>query len=51
MVGTLLSNAAITMSTTGGSPPTAVVTTLEGRALALNAAVTMTNAVINVPAP
>jgi len=51
VVGTLLSNAAITMSTTGGSPPTAVITTLNGRAIALTAAVTMTNAVINVPAP
>ncbi|MBK7903394.1 MAG: DUF3494 domain-containing protein [Proteobacteria bacterium] len=50
VVGTLLSNAAITMSTTGGSTPTAVVTTLNGRAIALSAAVTMTNAVINVPA-
>lgn len=48
VAGTLLSNAAITMSTTGGSPP---ITTLNGRALALAAAVTMTNTVINVPAP
>ena len=51
MVGTLLSDASITLSTTGGSPPTAVLTTLNGRAIALTAGVTMTNTVINVPAP
>ncbi len=51
MVGTMLSDASITMSTTGGVPPTAVLTTLNGRAIALTAAVTMTNTVVNVPAP
>lgn len=52
MVGTLLSDASITMSTTGGGPPpNAVTTTLNGRAIALTAGVTMTNTVINVPAP
>lgn len=51
VVGTLLADASITMSTTGGSPPTAVTTTLNGRALSLTAAVTMTNTVINVPGP
>jgi hypothetical protein len=51
VVGTLLANASITMSTTGGIPPSAVTTTLNGRALALTAGVTMTNTVINVPAP
>jgi hypothetical protein len=51
MVGTMMSDASITFSTTGGSPPTAVTTTLNGRAIALTAAVTMTNTVINVPAP
>jgi hypothetical protein len=51
MVGTLLSDASITISTTGGSPPTAVLTRLNGRAIALTAGVTMTNAVITVPAP
>ncbi len=51
MVGTMLSDASITFSTTGGSPPTAVTTTLNGRAIALTAGVTMTNTVINVPAP
>jgi hypothetical protein len=50
MVGTLLADAAITLSTTGGSPPTAVLTRLNGRAIALTAAVTMTNTVITVPA-
>lgn len=51
MVGTMLSDASTTMSTTGGSPPTAVLTTLNGRAIALTAGVTMTNTVVNVPAP
>ena len=51
MVGTILADASVTLSTTGGSPPTAVLTTLDGRAIALTAAVTMTNTVINVPAP
>jgi hypothetical protein len=47
MVGTIIAQAAITFST-AGTPP---VTTLNGRALALVAAVTMVNTVINVPAP
>jgi hypothetical protein len=51
MEGTILSDASITFSTTGGSPPTAVLTTLNGRAIALTAAVTMTNTIVNVPAP
>ena len=51
MVGTILADASITLSTTGGTPPTAVVTTLNGRAICLTAGVTMTNTVINVPAP
>jgi hypothetical protein len=51
MVGTLLADASITISTTGGSPPTAVPTHLVGRAIALTAGVTMTNTVIDVPAP
>lgn len=51
MSGTMLADAAITMSTTGGSPPTAVITTVNGRAIALTAGVSMTNTVINVPAP
>jgi hypothetical protein len=51
MVGTLLADASITLSTTGGSPPTAVLTRLNGRAIALTAGVTMTNTIITVPAP
>jgi len=51
MVGTMLSDASITLSTTGGSPPTAVLTTLYGRAIALTSAVTMTNTIVYVPAP
>ncbi len=51
VAGTILADASITISTTGGSPPTAVLTTLNGRAIALTAAVTMTNTVVNVPAP
>jgi len=51
LVGTLLADATITFSTTGGSPPTAVLTRLNGRAIALTAAVTMTNTIITVPAP
>jgi hypothetical protein len=47
MVGTIISSAATTFSTAGN----ATITTLEGRALALNASVTMVNTHINVPAP
>jgi hypothetical protein len=47
MVGTIISSAATTFSTAGN----AAITTLNGRALALNASVTMVNTVINVPAP
>jgi hypothetical protein len=47
MVGTIISSAATTLST-AGQP---CCTTLNGRALALNASVTMVNTVINVPAP
>ena len=49
MVGTMLADASITISTTGGTPPTAVTTTLNGRAIALTAGVTMTNTVVNRP--
>jgi len=51
MVGTMLADASITLSTTGGTPPNAVLTTLAGRAIALTAGVTMTNTIVNVPAP
>jgi len=46
MVGTIISSAAIAFSTAGN----VTVVTLEGRALALNASVTMVNTHINVPA-
>jgi len=45
--GTLISQAGAAFSTAGN----ATVTTLNGRALSLNASVTLVNTVINVPAP
>jgi hypothetical protein len=47
MVGTIIANSGVTFSTSGVT----AITTLNGRALALNASVTMVNTVINVPAP
>jgi hypothetical protein len=47
MVGTIIASAGITFSTAGN----VAITTLNGRALGLNASVTMVNTVINVPAP
>jgi hypothetical protein len=47
MVGTIIAPAGVTFSTAAN----AVITTLNGRALGLNASVTMVNTVINVPAP
>lgn len=47
MVGTVLAFSAVSFSTAGN----ATLVTLNGRATALNASVTMTNTVINVPAP
>jgi hypothetical protein len=47
MVGTIIASAGVAFSTAGN----AAITTLNGRALALNASVTMVNTVINVPAP
>jgi len=47
MVGTVISQAGISVSTAG----VATVTTINGRVLALNASVTLVNTVINVPAP
>ena len=47
MVGTIISQAAITISTAGVT----AVTTINGRVLALAASVTMVNTVINVPVP
>jgi hypothetical protein len=47
MVGTIIACMGVAFST----PGIAAITTLNGRALALNASVTMVNTVINVPAP
>jgi len=47
MVGTIIAKAGVTFSTAGN----VAITTLNGRALGLNASVTMVNTVINVPAP
>jgi hypothetical protein len=46
MVGTIIAPAGVTFSTAGNS----TLTVLNGRALGLNASVTMVNTVINVPA-
>ncbi len=47
MVGTIIAAAGVTFSTPGN----AAITTLNGRALGLNASVTVVNTVVNVPAP
>jgi hypothetical protein len=47
MVGTIIAAAGVTFSTSGN----AAIATLNGRALGLNASVTVVNTVINVPAP
>ena len=47
MVGTIIASAGIAISTVGNVS----IVTLNGRAIGLNASVTMTNTVINVPAP
>jgi Ice-binding-like len=47
MVGMIIASQGVTFST----PGVAAFTTLNGRALSLNASVTMVNTVINVPAP
>jgi hypothetical protein len=47
MVGTIIASSAVSLSTVGN----VALVTLNGRAMGLNASVTMTNAVINVPAP
>ncbi len=49
MVGTIISSATTTISSPGQST-SSTVTTLNGRALALNASVTLVNTVVNVPA-
>ena len=47
MVGTILASAGVSLSTVGNAD----VVTLNGRAAGLNASVTMTNTIVNVPAP
>ena len=47
MVGTIIASAGVTFSTAGN----VAITTLDGRALGLNASVTLVNTVINVPGP
>jgi hypothetical protein len=47
MVGTIIASSAVSFST-AGTPP---ITTLNGRAVGLNALVSLVNTVINVPAP
>lgn len=47
MVGTILASSAVSFSTVGN----VALVTLNGRAVGLNASVTMTNTIINVPAP
>ncbi len=47
MVGNILASSAVSFSTAGN----AAITTLNGRAVGLNASVTMVNTHINVPAP
>jgi hypothetical protein len=47
MVGTIIGSSGVTFSTVGST----TITTLNGRAIGLNASVTMVDTVINVPAP
>jgi len=47
MVGTIIASSGVTFSTAGN----VTITTLNGRALGLNASVTVVNTVINVPLP
>jgi len=47
MVGTIIAKAGVVVSTAGNL----AITTINGRALGLNASVTLVNTVINVPAP
>ena len=47
MVGTILASSAVSFSTVGN----VAIVTLDGRAVGLNASVTLTNTVINVPGP
>ena len=45
MVGTIMASAGVTFSTAGN----VVLTFLEGRAIGLNASVTLVNTIINIP--
>ena len=47
MVGTIIASAGVTFSTAGN----VTLTTLNGRAIGLNASTTLVNTIINVPAP
>lgn len=47
MVGTIIAQSGVSIST----PGSAIITTLNGRAISLGASVTMVNTVVNVPAP
>lgn len=49
MVGTIISQAGITVSSPGQASSSTVVTTINGRVLALGASVTVVNTVINLP--
>jgi hypothetical protein len=49
MVGTIISTAATTLSSPAQNTTTSATTILDGRALALNASVTMVNTIINLP--
>ena len=49
MVGTILANSGVTLSSPGNSTNTTVQTVLNGRAISLVSSVTMVNTIINVP--
>ncbi|MCC5873948.1 MAG: DUF3494 domain-containing protein, partial [Gammaproteobacteria bacterium] len=50
MKGTIIAAEGVSISTTGNNTPELIVT-LDGRSLSLGASVTVTNTIINVPAP
>ena len=50
MKGTIIAQEGVSISTTGNNAPELIVT-LDGRALSLGALVSVTNTIINVPAP
>ena len=49
MVGTIIANSGVTLSSPGNSTNTTVQTVLNGRAISLVSGVTMVNTIINVP--